>query len=169
MLKFYNFLTFFVGFISPFFAQSADLDRDIRAQLAAVDLENRIILATEPQLAIWANHHELLFDSFSSPFDSNQANALLKKYAAERVFVSADYPQKTQFQTWAKTQELMVIELTILDKNPNMLLKDAVVGQSIVDGLRQKTAETLTIWWFMLAGLISGMLIYVLFSKIKKR
>jgi len=146
-------------------AQSEVLETDIRAKLATVALENRVILSTDGRLSAWANHYELLFDSFTNPFDSNQANELVEKYAAERVFVSADYPQKTAFLAWAARQDLMSFELPNLDKDAVFLLNDPKSSQMIADALRQVADSTKTIWWIMGAGIISGGLFYVLFSK----
>ncbi len=160
MPKFYNVLIFSVKIL---LAQSPELDKDIRARLATVALENRVILAADGRLTAWANHYELLFDSFVSPFDSQQANFLIQKYAAERVFVAADYLQKTAFVNWAKNHNLLISELPPLAKNANFILNDASTSEWIADALRQKTAQTLQIWWAMLAGIIAGVLIYGLF------
>jgi hypothetical protein len=144
-------------------AQYTDFQEDIFKRLEALPLENRVILSTDTKISIWAEHYELIFDSILLPLDTLQVADLVEKYAAERLFIADNCKDSSILRTWAANHNILTFNtLHTLQADSVFILNNENLSLQIATALRQQTAETWKIWYYMIAGLLSGIFIYVL-------
>ncbi len=147
-----------------------ELATTIEKKLAPLPLEERVILSTSPRLSAWAERYELLFDTLPRPFSAPLAAKILQKYAAERIVLTSDYADSAELRKFADYQGIMLSEMIHLPAEADRLLcENAALSHALADFLRQTPAQQTRLYWYMLAGLVTGIIATVIYRETARR